>query len=50
MSDAPNPKAEDESEGGGTYNPSGGIPSHPADPGYGDKDADDATDAADEEA
>jgi len=40
------PKDEEETEG--TYNPSGGVPGHPADPGYGDKDPDDSTDAADE--
>lgn len=28
---------------GGTYNPSGDIPSHPADPHYGDNDGDNDT-------
>ena len=32
----------------GTYDPTGGVPSHPAAPGFGDKDADDAYDADDE--
>jgi hypothetical protein len=32
---------EQEQEGSGTYNPSGGVPSHPADPGYGGNDPDD---------
>lgn len=32
----------------GTYNPSGGVPSHPADPKFGDKDDDDAYDESDE--
>ena len=41
------PSKQPETEG--EYNPSGGIPSHPADPGFGDKDKDDAYDAGDEE-
>lgn len=31
----------------GTYNPSGDVPSHPADPKYGDKDEDDTYDESD---
>lgn len=33
---------------GEEFNPSGGIPSHPADPKFGDKDDDDAYDESDE--
>lgn len=34
----------------GTYNPSGGTPSHPADPGFGDHDPDDDVDESDDSA
>lgn len=40
-------KKEDDTEAEPSYNPSGGIPSHPADPQYGDKDDDDAVDESD---
>ena len=35
------PEEPEEQEGTGSYNPSGGVPSHPADPGYGGSQGDD---------